>query len=73
MMHSVIIDLRIPAQEYLKVYEGAAESVLVRARDGRKIRFPAHILKRFITRSGIEGSFVIDFDQRMKFQSIRRL
>lgn len=72
-MHSIIIDIHISSSEYLKLYEGIAQNVNVRSRDGRRIQFPATILRPFVTRSGVAGSFVIEFDQNMKFQNICRL
>lgn len=70
--HSITIDIHISAAEYLKLYEGVAKNVNARSRDGRRIQFPAAILQPYVTHSGVKGSFVIDFDQAMKFQGIRR-
>ncbi len=73
MAQQLIIDIRITAEEYLKSYSGVARTVFTRSRDGRSIRFPANILRPFVTRDGIDGSFVITFDENQKFQDIRRL
>ena len=73
MSQSVIVDLNISPDEFLKLYEGIAENVNARARDGRRIRFPARILRSFVAREGVQGSFLIHFDDAMKFQSIDRL
>lgn len=73
MQDFIIVDISISADEYLKVYQGAARDVVTQSRDGRQIRFPAHILRRFVTRDGIRGSFCIYFDQDRKFRSINRL
>ncbi|MFL0809521.1 MAG: DUF2835 domain-containing protein [Agarilytica sp.] len=72
-MQNLIIDLSIAPDEYLKLYQGVASSVRARARDGRSIRFPAHILKPFVTHDGVCGCFQIEFDNDMKFRSIHRL
>lgn len=69
----VIIDIRISADEYLKMYQGLARDVVTYARDGRKVRFPAKILQRFVMRDGVYGSFAIQFDEQHKFRSIERL
>ncbi|MBU2984166.1 DUF2835 domain-containing protein [Saccharophagus degradans] len=55
------------------MYAGAAKHVLAYTRDGRSIRFPAHILRPFVTRDGVQGSFVIEFDQNNRFVGINRL
>ena len=73
-MHQyVIVDLAISAQEYLKLYRGLAADVYARARDGKRVRFPARVLQPFVTRDGVVGSFCIYFDQNRKFQSVDRL
>ncbi|VUD48700.1 hypothetical protein TDB9533_01286 [Thalassocella blandensis] len=73
MTNQVIIDLHISAEEFLKLYSGQAKNANALARDGRRIRFPAHILRPFVTHDGVQGSFIIVFDENMKFSSIRRL
>lgn len=73
MSQQLIVDIKISAEEYLKSYSGLARTVATRSRDGRRIRFPAGILRPFVTRNGIEGSFVITFDEEKKFQDIHKL
>lgn len=72
-MSSVVIDLAISADEYVKRYQVPGAIVVTRSRDGRRIQFPAGILQRFVTHSGIAGSFEISFSDQGKFSSIRRL
>ena len=69
----IVADIFISAEEMLKLYEGAAKNASVVARDGRRIEFPAHILRPFVTREGVSGSFAIYFDRDRKFQRIDRL
>lgn len=71
-MHSVIVDIYIPADDYVSLYRGHVRDAVVTARDGRVIRFPAAILQPFVTREGVRGSFIIEFDDAKKFSSIRR-
>ena len=73
MASSVIVDIYISADEYLKWYGGKASDVFTHARDGRSVSFPAKILQRFITRDGIKGSFLITFDEQNRFEKIERL
>ena len=72
-MSSLIVDLAITADEYLRLYEGSARDVLALARDGRRVRFPAHILRRFVTRDGIYGSFRIEFNADNSFRSVEKI
>ncbi len=72
-MHSLIVDVRITADEYLKHYQFPGAVVYTRSRDFRSVKFPASILQRYVTRQGVSGSFEISFDQTGKFTSIRQL
>lgn len=68
-----MIHLRISADEYLKLYRGQARFVNARSVDGRSVRFPAKILTPYVTRKGINGTFVISFSEQGKFQAIQQL
>ncbi len=72
-MKSIIVDLNIHKDEWLKIYKGQTNLVFAKGRDGRSIRFPANILKKYTTHFGVQGSFVIHFDETGKFQSIVNL
>ncbi len=70
-MPSVDVTLNIDADEFLRVYQGSARDVVTRADDGRTLRFPAAILRRFVTREGIVGRFRIQFDGQGRFVDIQ--
>ncbi|WP_148862502.1 DUF2835 domain-containing protein [Marinobacter fonticola] len=72
-MQSIVVDLSVSPEEWIKLYQGAAHDVRAVSRDGRTVRFPARILSRFALRDGIHGSFQINFDDQGKFHSISRL
>lgn len=72
-MKSVVINLAIAPEEYQRWYQGAVQNVLAYTVDGRSVRFPAPILRRFITHDGIRGRFKITFDDQNRFQSIDRI
>lgn len=72
-MEHIIVDLIIAKEEWLKIYQGKAQFVNATSRDGRSIKFPANILSKYTTHNGIEGSFVINFNDDGKFQSIVKL
>jgi hypothetical protein len=72
-MQTLIIDLHIPADEWLRLYRGQAHIVRARSRDGRSVQFPANILSRFTSREGVQGSFIIRFTEEGKFHSIDRV
>jgi len=70
---SIIVDLAISADEFLRVYQGSAKLVSAIATDGRRVQFPANILQKMVTRDGIHGRFIIEFDRSGKFQKIQRI
>lgn len=65
--------LQISAAEYLRYYRGAASHVVVRAWDGRRLRFPAASLRAFVTGDGVCGDFAIRFDADHRLIGLRRL
>jgi len=72
-MNRVIVDLRISADELLRYYRGQAGLVSCRARDGRRVRFPASLLRPYVERDGIYGSFLIRYSDQGKFQQIDKI
>ena len=72
-MRTIIVDVFIPADEYIKRYIGNGAIVHTTSRDGRSVQFPANILQPFVTHSGVRGSFCISFDHAGKFSSIKKL
>ncbi|BFM16429.1 hypothetical protein R50073_26120 [Maricurvus nonylphenolicus] len=72
-MLSLVVNLMIPADEYQLMYQGVVKDVVTRAVDGRTVRFPAHILRPFVTHDGVSGRFQIIFDDDHRFQTIKRL
>lgn len=72
-MSFVIFDLNVSPAEYQQWYGGAARNVVVTARDGRRIQFPARVLQPFVTHSGVRGTFAIYFDEQHRYKDIRRL
>ena len=67
------IDLKIRPEEYLAWYEGTAGQVVARSREGLTVQFPAKVLQRFVGADGIEGTFLLTFDESNKFVRIDKL
>ena len=72
-MREVTIGLAISAHDYLAHYQGTVKEVVAPSSDGRNIRFPSTILQPFVSHDGIYGRFVISFDDKNKFQGIRKI
>lgn len=73
MMRSLVVNLHIPPDEYQRLYQGTARDVLAYSADGQRVRFPAMILRPFVTHAGVRGRFRIDFDERNRFHGIKKI
>jgi len=69
---TIVIDLHICADEFIRHYSGAANSVVVRARSGQTVRFPANALRPFVLHDGVHGAFTLLIDDKSKLLSIDR-
>jgi len=65
--------LNITEQQYLNYYRGAINQVIVRSSQGATIQFPASLLTKFVTASGVHGHFVLTCDDACKGSEVRRL
>lgn len=65
--------LNISADQYLRYYQGAAKYIVARSHDGQTIRFPAAMLRRFVTREGVHGEFRLRYDRNYRMVSLDRL
>ena len=72
-MPEIRVNLTISSEKYLSYYKGIADTVVTRAADGRKVKFPARVLRQFLTHDGIDGEFAIQFNKHHKFVGIKKL
>lgn len=72
-MPKTIFSVNIPEEEILKYYSGTAKNVITTDSNGLRIQFPAAILRQYVTKQGVQGTFEIEFDENGKMQSINRL
>jgi len=71
-MQTVTVRLNISPERFQAYYQGVVEYVVATASDGRTVKFPARVLRTFLTYQGVQGTFEITFDANLKFQAIRR-
>ena len=71
--HSIRFRLSISPDDYLAYYQRAARDVIAVTEDGRRVKFPASALQRFIGHEGIHGLFELQFDGDRKLRGLRRL
>lgn len=72
-MQTITVRLNISPEEFIRLYNGSARNVNAPAIDGRRVSFPAAILRPFVTHQGIRGLFNITFDDNNKFAEIARI
>lgn len=73
MAQQIEFQLNLSKERYLAFYEGRADQVVARAIDGRTIQFPAGAIRQFLTHEGIQGRFVIHFDDNNKLVGIKKI
>ena len=72
-MSHLIVPLHISHDDYLSWYNGSVNMVVAETVDGKRVQFPANILRPFVTHDGVKGTFAIYFDEKNKFKDIKRL
>jgi hypothetical protein len=68
-----VFDLRIDADDWMAYYRGEIGQIQVRAIDGRRVRFPARLLRPFVTAGGIQGRFRLRYDDTGRSLGLDRL
>lgn len=72
-MPNLVLDIALPAAKLLAVYQGHANRILIKSREGTSVSLPAHHLRPFLTNVGVFGSFEMEFSSQGKLISLRRL
>lgn len=72
-MHELTFDLKLSSNQYRRYYSGLASVVIVRCHDGRKVQFPANILRCFVQHDGIHGRFALSFDDAGHYHSLKQI
>ncbi len=72
-MRSIIVPLKIHSEEFQRLYQGNVKDVSARSIEGLSVRFPANILRPYVTHAGIFGTFAIHFSDDNKFHSIEKI
>jgi len=72
-LRSIYVQLNISPEQFQRLYEGIVKTVNARSIDGRSVRFPANILRPFVTHAGVVGTFAIHFSDENRFQGIEKI
>jgi hypothetical protein len=65
--------LNISEQQYLNYYRGSVNQIIARSTTGASIQFPASLLTKFVTSSGVQGHFLLTCDDALKGSNVRRV
>lgn len=65
--------MKLNADEYERYYRGSARYIVAMTHQGVSIQFPASAVRKFITKEGIRGNFVITMDSNHKLVSLQKL
>jgi len=72
-MQRICFRVDLPAERFRRYYQGAAQTVQVEARDGRRIQLPAINLRPFLSPEGVHGSFELILDNNNKLLKISKI
>lgn len=72
-MQEIRFKLKLSSAEFLAFYQGAARDVVVKSLDGRTVRFPAAVLRPFVSHGGVHGMFALRFDENNKLKEMVRI
>ncbi len=70
---SVEFSLSISSDEYLNYYRGQVKWVVAISNKGLKVKFPANLLKPYISRNGIKARFILKYLTSGKAVSLTKI
>lgn len=70
---TLIVAIRLSKTQYLSYYQGKINQISALAEDGRRVQFPANILRKFVEHDGVRGRFKLSYSSAGKLISIERL
>ncbi len=65
--------INVSNEEFLKIYQGTANALLVRAEDGRRIQIPANNFRKFVTPAGLVGHFEMEINSDNRLINLVRI
>ena len=72
-MLRLVLDIALPADKLLAVYQGRANRILITSREGKSVSLPAHHFRPYLTSTGVFGTFEIEFSPEGKLISLRKI
>ena len=65
--------LNISPTRYLDYYRGTVRHVVARCTTGQTVQFPASLLQKFVSPTGIAGNFRLICDENNKIVELQKL
>ncbi len=65
--------VHVSHEEFLSIYKGTANALLVQAEDGRRIQIPANNFRKFVTTAGLQGQFEMELDENNRLVNLIRV
>ena len=72
-MPQIEFNIKISPSELEKYYAGVAKVVSVIANSGQRLQFPANLMLPYVTHSGINGHFLLDYANDGKAKRLIKL
>ena len=72
-MPILTLDIALSAESLRAVYQGRANRVLLKSREGQRVNLPAHHLRPFLTHAGVYGCFPREFNGQGLLWSLRQI
>lgn len=71
-MPDILFTLNLQPEQLLRYYKGSSRYLQVVTEDGRNLRFPLEKLRPFVTAEGVQGRFLMRYDETGRFLSLTR-
>jgi hypothetical protein len=65
--------IQISQQQFLRYYQGSANSIQVISECGRRLSFPVSRLRPFLSQTGIQGRFQMTVDTNNRFLDLKKI
>jgi hypothetical protein len=72
-MASAEFEISLTADRLLRHYRGNATSIVVTTTTGTTLQLPAVAFRKFVNESGLHGRFSVEYCDRHRLRSLRRL
>jgi hypothetical protein len=65
--------LDVTSDKYVHYYSGKVRQVVARCADGSSVQFPASLLSKHITSTGVHGHFILTCDDANRGSMLKRI